>query len=179
MFFGGGPSPPPKKKKKKNQKCLDIWTKKNLQFFFTKVFEFTWNMQNVLNRKKNKISGFSNFYFSSYGHYWSFFYHNFQWIFHNNSKIKKRKNRKMVFSFYSVHCASPIEMGSKLRGGGGADICIYLVGKKHPGSRFDLGPGWIPEYFKKSRDSGQLCPVIPGHWKDSKISNSSSNTYPW
>ena len=38
-------------------------------FFFSKVLKFTWKMRNRLNRKKNQISGFSNFYFLSYGHF--------------------------------------------------------------------------------------------------------------
>ena len=33
----------------------------------SKVFKFTWKIRNRLNRKKNQISYFSNFYFLSYG----------------------------------------------------------------------------------------------------------------
>ena len=35
--------------------------------FISKVVKFTWKMQNLLNRKKK--SDFSDFYFSSYGHF--------------------------------------------------------------------------------------------------------------
>ena len=36
------------------------------QNFISKEVKFTWKMRNVLNRKKNH---FSDFYFSSYGHF--------------------------------------------------------------------------------------------------------------
>ena len=70
-------------------------------------------MRNVLNRKKNQILDFSDFYFSSYGHFCS---RNcpFPMNFHDNSK---NKNRKMDFSFDSALYASFMKMGVKLRGG--------------------------------------------------------------
>ena len=43
-------------------------TKKNS----TKVAKFIWRNCNRLNKKKNQVSDFSDFYFSSYGHFSSF-----------------------------------------------------------------------------------------------------------
>ena len=40
----------------------------------------------------------------------------FSMNFHDNSKNEIRKNRKIVFSFVSAHCASFMKVGSKLRG---------------------------------------------------------------
>ena len=67
--------PPIKKKDIFFQKCsISMWywyfvfDKKIYIFsnFFSKVFKFTWKMRNRLNREKNQISDFSDFYFSSY-----------------------------------------------------------------------------------------------------------------
>ena len=42
----------------------------------------------------------------------------FSMHFHDNSKNKNCKNRKIVFSFVSAHCVSFKNVGSKLRAGG-------------------------------------------------------------
>ena len=57
-------------------------------------------------RKKNHISDFSDFHFSSYGHFCT---KNCQFSmnFHDNSK---NKNRKIDFLFDSTHCASFMKM---------------------------------------------------------------------
>ena len=60
-------------------------------------FFFLVSNQNWLNRKKNQISGLFDFYFSSYGHFWSFMYSNvsnFRWIF---TLIRKIKIGKLFF----------------------------------------------------------------------------------
>ena len=66
-------------------------------------------------RKKNHISDFSDFFFSSYN---PFCTKNCQFSmnFYDNSK---NKNPKIDFSFVSAHCTSSIKTGSKLRGGSG------------------------------------------------------------
>ena len=50
-----------------------IFLRKKKLFIFKKIylkfFKFTWKIQNRLNRKKNQISDFTDFYFSSYGHF--------------------------------------------------------------------------------------------------------------
>ena len=55
------------------EKKIHVWLniEKINKFYilFSKVFKFTWKMRNMLNRKKKKISDFSHFYFSSYGHF--------------------------------------------------------------------------------------------------------------
>ena len=52
------------------QKCSNIFNQIFFSpFFFSKVFKFTWKMRYVLNRKKNHIPDFSDFYFSSFGHF--------------------------------------------------------------------------------------------------------------
>ena len=53
VFFGGGLGHPPKKK------VLILFLFIISNFYSSKVFKFTWNMRNRLNRKKNKISDFS------------------------------------------------------------------------------------------------------------------------
>ena len=63
--------------------------------------------------KKNKISDFSDFYFSSYGHFCSK-YCQFSMNFHDNSKNKIQN----FFLFVSAHYASFMNVGSKLRVGG-------------------------------------------------------------
>ena len=63
-------------------------------FFFFKEVKFTWKIQNRLNRKKNQISDFSDFNFSSYGHFLVILcrhHPNFRWTFQDNSKNKNRK----------------------------------------------------------------------------------------
>jgi len=52
------PSSPPKQK-------IGIF----FNIFFFKVFKFTWKIRNRLNRTKNQISDFYNFYCSSFGHF--------------------------------------------------------------------------------------------------------------
>ena len=54
--------------------------------------------------------------------------------FHDNSKNKNRKNRKIVFSFVSAHCVSFMKVGSKLRGG----VSISLVGTEPLYPSFDV-----------------------------------------
>ena len=82
--------------------------------FFSKLVKFTWKIQNRLNKKKKQISNFSNFHFSSYGHFCSK-YCQLSMNFHDNSS---NKIRQIVFSFVSAHCACFLKVGSKLRGGG-------------------------------------------------------------
>ena len=80
-----------------------------------KFFKFTWKIRNQLNRKKNQILDFSDFYFSSYEHFLVILWHyhpNFRWIFHDNSKNKNRNILLFRFSFYSAHFASSIKTGS-------------------------------------------------------------------
>ena len=71
--------------------CIGHQDKKN-----SKVVIFTWKIRNVLNRKKNHISDFSDFYFLSYGQFCT---ENCQFSmhFHDSSKIKIRKIRKLIF----------------------------------------------------------------------------------
>ena len=71
------------------QKCLNIFIpkKKSIFFFLSKVFKFTWLKNAELAESKEK----SDFYFSSYGQFWSFWWRhhpNFRWNFHDNSKNK-------------------------------------------------------------------------------------------
>ena len=61
-------------------------------------------MRNVLNRKKNHISNFSDFYFFNYGYFCTQNYR-FSMNFHDNSKNKNRKIYLFTFSFDSEHCA--------------------------------------------------------------------------
>ena len=69
-------------------------------------------MRNRLNRKKFFFSDFSDFYFSSYGHFWSFLVifvfksPQFSMNFHDNSK---NENWKIDISFVSAHSASFIK----------------------------------------------------------------------
>ena len=52
-------------------------------------------------------------------------------IFDEFNDNSKNKNPKISFLFDSAHCASFMETGSKLRGGGKApmkEVCISLVG---------------------------------------------------
>ena len=65
MLFGG--------RRRPDQKKLNFFFFKNNQtfsnkfffpiFFLSKVFKFTWKVRNRLNRRKNQISDFSNYYF--------------------------------------------------------------------------------------------------------------------
>ena len=51
--------------------CSNIF--QNFEFFFSlKFFKFTQNIQNRLNRKKNQVFDFCDFYFSSLGHFCTF-----------------------------------------------------------------------------------------------------------
>ena len=78
-------------------------------------------MSNVLNRKKNHTSDFSDFYFSNYGHFCN---KNGQFSMHFHDNLKN-KNRTIDFSFDSAHRASFMKMGAKLKGvGGGAPFII-------------------------------------------------------
>ena len=88
--------------------------------FFSKVVKFTSKMRNELNRKRNQISDFFDFYFSSYGHFCSKICR-FSMNRHDNSI---NKNRKIYFSFDSAHkkidklnLSSFMKVGSKLKGG--------------------------------------------------------------
>ena len=84
-------------------------------------------MRNVLNRKKNHISDFSDFHFSGYGHFCTKNY-KFLMNFHDNSKNKNQKNREINFSFDSAHSAFFMKIGATLRGeegGGGVHIIAW------------------------------------------------------
>ena len=59
-----------------------------MNFFLSKVFKLTWKMQNLMNRKKNQISDFSQFHFSSYGHFCTLIFDEFFTI---TLKLKIRK----------------------------------------------------------------------------------------
>ena len=62
---------------------------------------FLWKMRNVLKRKKNNVSDFSYYYFSSYSHFLVILWRhhpNFRWIFDDNSK---NKNRRIFLLFLS------------------------------------------------------------------------------
>ena len=110
-IFGGGPSPPPKNASSvwdyflglvdpgRNRlastgyqnnlfSVLHAWV--GTFFFFSKVFEFTWKMRNVLYKKKT--------HFSSYGNFFTQNVINFQWIFTHKSKNESRK-----FFYYVFH----------------------------------------------------------------------------
>ena len=64
--------------KKMKKKCW-FWKSMNPKnsFIFSKVVKCTWKIGNRLNRKKNQISDFSDFYFSSY-------HRKLGWFFHKN-----------------------------------------------------------------------------------------------
>ena len=79
---------------------FNIWQNKIWFFFFSKVFKFTWNMWNVLKRMKNH---FSDFYFSSFGHFCTQNMINFRWIFSHNSKKKIA-----IFLYFVFHSIQPI-----------------------------------------------------------------------
>ena len=51
----------------------------------------------------------------------------FSMNFHDNSRNRNRKSRKIVYSFVSAHCASFMKVRSKLRGGFWS-YCISFVG---------------------------------------------------
>ena len=95
-------------------------------------------VQNRLHRKKNQISDFSDNYFSSYDQFCS---KNCQFSmnFHDNSR---NKNRKIVFSFVSAHCATFMKVGSKLRGGG---LHILSWDRPTPGIAIFL---YVEEFFR-------------------------------
>ena len=68
----------------------------------SEVVQISWKMRNVLNQKKNHISDFSAFYFSSYGENSSEidnseYKNDYIW------KTKNRKHLKIDFSFVSAH----------------------------------------------------------------------------
>ena len=100
-----GRRPPPKKNWNFFlQKRSNIFEQKNFFpiFSFSKVFKFTWKMRNRLYRKKNQISGFSDFYFSSYRENSSKIV--VIWVQKwakkdHNSKNRNRKNLKFDFWF--------------------------------------------------------------------------------
>ena len=92
----------------------------NPHFFSSRVFKCIWMMRNVLNRKRNPISDFSDFNFSSYGHFCTK-NSKFSLNFHDNSK---NKSRKIDFSLDLAHCASFMRMGAILRG----RVCISSLG---------------------------------------------------
>ena len=80
-------------------------------------------MQNLEFAESEEKSYFSDFYFSSNGHFCT---NNCQFSM-NFHDISKNKNRKIDFSFDSSHCASIVKIGAKLseRGGGGS-VYPYL-----------------------------------------------------
>ena len=57
------------KKKKLDFNLLTSWIFFKIKFFFFTFFKFTWKIGNRLIRKKNQFSDFSDYYFSSYGHF--------------------------------------------------------------------------------------------------------------
>ena len=99
------------------------------QLLFSKVVKFTWKIRNWLNRKKNQVSGFSDFYFLSYGHFSS---KNCQLSinFHHNSENKNHQNRKIVF-FHSFQHIAHHSWKWDLNWGGA--VCLSLVGTE-PGN---------------------------------------------
>ena len=79
----------------KYSKNFDHNNKVIITFFFSKLVKFAWKMQNVLNWKKNWISGF---------YFWVMVIFVLKTVyFHDNSK---NKNQKIDFLCDSVHCAS-------------------------------------------------------------------------
>ena len=82
--------------------------------FQTLVFTFTWKIRNRMNRKKNQISDFSDFHFSSYGHFFVISVTSslqFSMNFHNNLK---NKNLKTDWLYSNSEYADP---SSTLRNG--------------------------------------------------------------
>ena len=79
-------------------------------------------MRNELNQKKNQVSDSSDHYFLEF---WSFLFKNCQFSINFHGKLKNRnlKNRKIVFSIVSAHCAPLMEVGTKLMGEGS----LYIV----------------------------------------------------
>ena len=102
------------------------------------MIKFTWKMWNRLNRKKNWISGFSDFYFSSFGHFWSFLYLNFRWIFHNNSKNKKSENFFIIFPI--IYNTLPIIHKTLIKSEG-KGVCMSVIGTQPS----FLEPSWTSE----------------------------------
>ena len=76
----------------------------------SEVVQIFWKMQNVLNRNKNH---FSDFYFSSYGHFCGVITS----IFNGNLKNKIRRFFLLFFPFRIFHKVSTTSEG---RGGGGS-----------------------------------------------------------
>ena len=95
----------------------------------SKVVKFTWKMRIVLNRKKNQISDYSNFYFSSYCNFCT---KNCQLSmnFHDNSKNNIRKNRKLIFHLiqHIVHRSHYNENKTERGRGGGVCISLLVIG---------------------------------------------------
>ena len=74
-------------------------------FFSSKMFKFTCKNRNRLNTMKNHASDFSDFYFSSYGHFLVIFWRqhfNFRWIFSNNWKNKYRRIFFILFGTFPI-----------------------------------------------------------------------------
>ena len=111
MLFGGDDAPPPKKN-------ILIFSSKNASAFldifsFSKVFKFTSKIRYRLNRNENQIS---DLYFSSYGNFCDVITPISDEFFTITRKIKIGEFF-LFFSFYSVHTASSMKTGSKLREG--------------------------------------------------------------
>ena len=73
-----------------------------INFLFFLFFKCTWKIQNRLNRKKNQISDFTNFYFSSY----SYFVTSSPQLSIKFCTISKNINRRILY--YSSHSTQHI-----------------------------------------------------------------------
>ena len=113
-------------KSSKSAHPRDHATSKSIFFvYFSKLIKFTWKIRNRLNRKKNHISDFSDFYFSSYGHFLNIFVTsslNLNELFTVTRKIYIGDFFSLFYSFYWAYCASFMKVGSKLRRG-----CLLVV----------------------------------------------------
>ena len=87
-----------------------------------KAFTFTWKIQNVLKRMKNHNS---DFYFSSYGNFFTQNMVNFRWIFTIIRKIKSGKIWNTIFLSFQ-HILHLSWKSNQFWGGG---VCISIVGK--------------------------------------------------
>ena len=80
----------------------------------SKVVQIWLKMRNVLNRKKNHVSDFSDLYFSSYGENSSKI-DNFELKNNHITKTKNRKYLKINFSFIPAHSASVMQIWPLLK----------------------------------------------------------------
>ena len=136
FFFWGGHGPPPKNREKVFYYIffyVHILSILNINFIFSKMFKFRWKLRNVLKRMKDQ---FSDFYFSSFGHFHTRNHSNFRWIFTHNSKNKnQKKNFIHVFlRFRTLRIIYNQKMMGVISEGG---VCMPLSGKK-PNFKFYL-----------------------------------------